>query len=386
VKPVTTLERLATDPRRFGFDAAIRVLLHAAHATDPGSVVRFRSVTGLAYPPADILGLSLKDEGIPPDLVVSVMGLTGPSGVLPRNYTETVNATVRSRSESLRDFLDMLAHRMLAMFASAGTKYRPNRISEISQLSDQTDGGAANPLTSVLLSLTGYGTPHLVDRMAAGREPLMHYGGFLATQPRSAERLRALVSDWLGRPVEVREFVGAWLPLPIDQRTRLAGPGIAGQFNRLGAMLGRLPESGQPRMGQPPRGQPGAEPGGDAGPERDEAAIGVRAWDSQAGVVLRIGPLDGAGFTALLPDRPVLERLVALVRGYLGLAVGFAINPVVAAAAVPALQLCADAEPPPRLGWNTWLTAPKESRSRDAAEAVFEADVVEAQMGARRRG
>jgi type VI secretion system protein ImpH len=361
VKPATPLERLATDPRRFGFDAGIRVLLHAAHTTDPGSVVRFRSVTGLAYPPADILGLSLKDEGIPPDLVVSVMGLTGPSGVLPRSYSEQVNTTVRSRSDSLRDFLDMLAHRMLALFASAGTKFRPNRISEISQLSGQTEGGRDDPLTSVLLSLTGYGTPHLVERMAAGREPLLHYAGFLTTQPRSAERLRALVSDWLGRPVEVREFVGAWLPLPVDQRTRLPGLGIGRQFSRLGSTLGDAAD-------------------GDA--SRDDAAIGVRAWDAQAGIVLRIGPLDREGFTELLPDRPLLGRLVALVRAYLGFTTGFAINPVVAAAAVPVLRLSADAEPPPRLGWNTWMTAPRGSRLKDAAEAMFEAEIVEATMSA----
>ena len=128
------LERLAKEPQRFGFDAGVRVLLHSAGATDPGSVVRFRSVTGLAYPPADILRLALKQEGVPPDMVVSVMGLIGPSGVLPRSYTETVNRTLRSRSDSLRDFLDMLSHRMLALFASAGMKYRPNRIFEISQL------------------------------------------------------------------------------------------------------------------------------------------------------------------------------------------------------------------------------------------------------------
>jgi type VI secretion system protein ImpH len=118
------LEQLAKEPQRFGFDAGIRVLLHSAGATDPGSVVRFRSVSGLAYPPADILRLALKEEGIPPDLVVSVMGLTGPSGVLPRSYSETVNRTLRSRSDSLRDFLDMLSHRMLALFARAGMKYR----------------------------------------------------------------------------------------------------------------------------------------------------------------------------------------------------------------------------------------------------------------------
>lgn len=359
------LERLAKDPQRFDFDAGVRVLLHAAGATDPGSVVRFRSVTGLAYPPADIMGLTLREEGSPPDLVVSVMGLTGPSGVLPRSYTETVNQTLRARSGSLRDFLDLLSHRMLALFAGAATKYRPNRIFEISRLRGHAVGGGADPFTGALLSLTGYGTPHLVDRFAAGPEPLGHYAGFLTPQPRSAERLRAMVSDWLGRPVEVRQFVGAWLKLTPDERTRLPGRGIAGQFNRIGF----APELALAAAGVD-------------GQVREDAAIGVRAWDAQAGITLRIGPLNRESFTALLPDRPTLGRLVALVRAYLGYATGFSINPVVEAASVPALQLLAAADPPPRLGWNTWLTAPAGSRRKDAAEAVFEAEVVEARMEA----
>ena len=78
---------------------------------------------------------------------------------------------------------------------------------------------------------------------------------------------------------------------------------------------------------------------------RDDATIGVRAWDVQSGIVLRIGPLERESFTALLPDRPALERLVALVRAYLGFAAGFAINPVVAAAAV---RLCNYAPTPIR--------------------------------------
>jgi type VI secretion system protein ImpH len=360
------LEQLAKEPQRFGFDAGIRVLLHSARSTDPGSVVRFHSVSGLAYPPADILRLAPKQEGVPPDLVVSVMGLIGPSGVLPRSYTETVNRTLRSRSDSLRDFLDMLSHRMLALFASAGMKYRPNRIFEISQLSGHAADAGEDLFTGALLSLTGYGTPHLVDRFSAGRDPLLHYAGFLTTQPRSAERLRALVSDWLGRPVEIQQFVGAWLPLTPDQRSQLPGRGVTGQFNRLGL----LPDAGMEQAGDLD------------GRVRSDAAIGVRAWDVQTGIVLRIGPLDRESFTALLPDRPTLGRLVGLVRAYLGFATDFAINPVVTAAAVPGLQLLADADPPPRLGWNTWLTVPAGSRTEDAAEAMFEAEVVEARMAA----
>ena len=338
------LELLATEPRRFGFDAAVRVLLHAAHDPDPAVVVRFRSVPGLAYPPADVLAVQSGDEGSAPRMTVSVMGLTGASGVLPRSYTELLNTTLRERSPALHDFLDMLSHRMVALFARAGAKYRPHLLAEIGRLA----GRDRDPMMSALLALTGYGTRHIADRLAAGTEPLLHYAGFFAARPRSADRLRALVSDWLGRPVEVRQFAGAWLAVPPAQRTRLAGRGVAGRFDRLGR----------------------------------DAAIGVRAWDVQAAVVLRVGPLDRAGFEALLPDRPALGRLVSLVRAFLGFETAFSINPVLSATEVPPLQLRADSDPAPRLGWNTWLTAPAASRRRDADDPVFQAEVMEARIAA----
>jgi type VI secretion system protein ImpH len=196
----------------------------------------------------------------------------------------------------------------------------------------------------VLLALTGHGTAHLTNRMLIGTEPLLHYAGLFAMRPRSAERLGVLVSDWLGMRVEVIEFAGAWLSLPPDQRTRV---GANGQFNRLSA----------------------------------DAAAGVRAWDPQARIVLRVGPLDRAGFERMLPDRLALHRVVSLVRAYVGFEIGFAINPVLAAGAVPPLRLDQAADPPPRLGWNTWLepVAGGQKRLHDAAEPVFEAEIIEAQ-------
>jgi type VI secretion system protein ImpH len=112
-----------------------------------------------------------------------------------------------------------------------------------------------------------------------------------------------------------------------------------------------------------------------------DAAIGVRAWDPQARFVLRVGPLDRAGFERLLPDRLALHKLVSLTRAYVGFELGFAVNPVLAAREVPPLRLDSQAEPPPRLAWNTWLPGPPGSilRRGDAADAVFEAEVIEAQ-------
>jgi type VI secretion system protein ImpH len=342
VNPLSPLARLLARPQSFRFDAAIRVLLRARRTADPAEAMRFRSIPNFSFPPADITEVKQQD-GKPPRVVTPVMGLTGPTGVLPRYYTETVAQTLRNRSRALHDFIDTLAHRFVGGFARAGTKYRPHLSADQVQL----DPGAPDKISDGLLALTGYGTPNLVERLAVGPEPLLHYAGLFALRPRSADRLAALVSDWVGRQVEVVQFAGTWLFVPPDQRSRL-GVGIApGAFSQLGI----------------------------------DAAIGVRAWDPQGRIILRIGPLTGEEFDALLPDRPALRRLVSLVRAYVGFEIGFAINPVLARMEVPPLRLDASAASPPRLGWNTWMPTASASMQAggDAAEAMFEAELVEAQ-------
>jgi type VI secretion system protein ImpH len=338
MSPRSPLESLVQTPRRFGFDAAVRLLTLARRTEDPAEVAHFRSPPGLTYPPADVL--EVRGTGRP-DVTVGVMGLTGPTGVLPRHYTDAVVQALRGRSSSLHAFIDLLSHRFVAFFARAGAKYRPARAAETASLRTPP---VDDPIAKVLLALTGHGTAHLTERMLISTDPLLHYAGLFAMRPRSAERLGAMVSDWLGMRVEVIEFAGAWLGLPVDQRTRVAA---YGQFNRLSA----------------------------------DAAIGVRAWDPQARIVLRIGPLDRAGFERLLPDREALHRLVALIRAYVGFEIGFAIAPVLAADRVPLLRLDALADPPPRLGWNTWLEPPVGGLRRiaDADDPQFEAEIIEAQ-------
>jgi type VI secretion system protein ImpH len=333
--PLETLTRM---PRRFGFDAAIRLLTLAQRTEDPAEVARFRSPPGLTYPPADILDV----RGTPrPDVTVGLMGLTGPSGVMPRHYTDAVVQALRGRSASLHTFIDLLSHRFVAFFARACAKYRPARAAESAALRTPP---VEDPISKILQALTGHGTAHLTDRMLISTPPILHYAGLFAMRPRSAERLGAMVSDWLGMRVEVIEFAGAWLSLPFDQRSRI---GRYGQFSRLSV----------------------------------DAAAGVRAWDPQARIILRIGPLNRAGFERLLPGREALHHLVSLVRAFVGFEIGFAINPVLAADNVPPLRLDATADPPPRLGWNTWLEPSVGGlrRLKDAAEPQFEAEIIEAQ-------
>lgn len=343
----STYARLLAEPQRFRFDAALRVLARVMKTRDMTEAARFRTPPGVDYAAADITAIEPPEGGSLAKVTTPVITLTGPTGVLPQLYTEVLTTTLRNRSRALYDFLDTLSQRIVAFFAQAGLKYRINRVAESIPPNAPPNH---DPVAHALLAFTGYATPNLTPRLAVGTEPLLHYSGFFAGYPRSAERLRALTSDWVGRNVEVEQFVGAWLPLAPDQRSCFAVGRRSGAWNRLGI----------------------------------DAAIGVRAWDPQARIVLRIGPLDLASFAALMPDRPGLQRLVSLVRAYLGFEIGFAVNPVLAGPEIPSLKLGPDTDSPPRLGWNTWVPAPPSTVGAvtppDAYDAAFEAEVVEAQI------
>ena len=352
-RPRSAYARLLAEPKRFRFDAAARVLAGATKRSDLAEHVRFRTIPGLAYPSADVIAVEPPADNHLLEVTTPLMGLTGAAGVLPRPYTDLLTRTLRNRSTALHNFLDMLSHRFVAFFARAGVKYRINRsaATAVTARPPQPDR-----VTDALLALTGYATPHLVSRLAVGPNPLLHYAGLFAGRPRSAEKLGALVSDWLGREVEVLQFVGVWLSLAPDQRTALATGLRPGAWNRLGL----------------------------------DAAIGVRAWDLQSSIVLRVGPLNRSEFEGLLPDRPALQRLVSLVRAFLGFEISFAINPVLAGSEVLPFILNATADAPPRLGWNSWIPDPEGPSSGgqrgDAADAIFQAEIIEAEEAAGRGG
>ncbi len=351
----TLRQMLLDEPARFSFDAAVSVMMQASGRSDPGRAVRFHAPTGLAFVASDIS--AVEPEGQRFRATTGMLGLTGPGGVLPRFYTEMANNEQRRRSTALAGFLDVLAQRPLSQFASAGIKYRPHRSAEAAAIGARatdagappraTDAGAppratdagAPPrdgLREALLALTGHGLPGMAERLSVGTEPLLFHAGAFAARPRSADRLAAILSDWLGQTVAVEQFAGRWLELGPDQRTALPMRGRPGRFHQLGV----------------------------------DAAAGSRAWDIQSHIKLVIGPLPLDAFLALLPGRPLLRQLAALTRAYLDGEVGFTINPVLAAEAMP--PMAPGSATAGHLGWNTWL--PVASRRDDAREAVFKPD------------
>lgn len=350
-------EALAAAPQRFPFLEAMRVLEAAERraARDPRrrplkplggdadpseEVARLVSVLSLAFPASEVQGFRPEGEGGKARLALAFLGLVGPGGILPRHYAELVLHAQRAKNEALPGFLDMFVHRALGLHLRAAKKYR------LARLAEEAPPGEADQATAALTAIIGFRTAGLSGRLSVPDEVALHYGGLFAARPRSAARLEAMVADFLGRPVEVVQMVGAWLSLPVTERTRLPGPG--------------LPKGAHARLGA-------------------EAALGVRAWDPQGRFALRLGPMPYAAFAALMPGGAALARLVDLVRAYVGPTLGFSVNPVLAGAEVPKPRLGATGDDAPRLGWNVWLPRaerPGERGRPDAHEAVFAAETI----------
>jgi type VI secretion system protein ImpH len=334
----TLREQLLRVPSRFTFDAAVAVMMRASGHGDPGAAIRFKAAIGLAFAPSDVLAVEESSSGFA--AIAGMIGLTGPAGVLPRLYTEMVNTERRRRSDALTSFLDMLAQRPVAQFASAGIKYRPHRVADAAAIGGaETASAPRDGMRDSLLALVGYADPTLLARVQLGADPLLYYAGAFATWPRSVDRLAAVLSDWLGQQVEVEQFSGCWLELGRDQMTALRKDGV-GQFNRLGV----------------------------------DAAIGARTWDIQSRITLRVGPLKFSQFQALLPGGALLRQLAALARTFLGDEIGFSINPILAAKEVPLPSLGPAA--PCLLGWAGWLPI-SGGRKLDAIDTKFTATVAE---------
>lgn len=341
------IERLFKEPERFRFFQAVRLLARASACdatknpgrerrlpigedADPSAeIVRFRSHPSLSFPPAEVVALKEVDRH-GPEMTVSFMGLGGPTGVLPQHYTATIIRTVREKSLSLRDFLDVFNHRLISLFWRAWAKYR------LPIAYEHGAGRGGDAITDSLRALVGIGGEHLRGRTRVGDETLLHYAGHLGHFPRSAAGLEAMLSDYFGRPVRVQQFFGRWLPLAPDERSRLASrEEPLGAYCALGV----------------------------------DATLGERVWDVQGSFRLHIGPLTYAQFLRFMPSGDDLVRLGELTKLYVGPDLSFDVQLTLEKEEVPELRLSGPGVDAPRLGWNTWLHHEPEWRDRD--DAVF---------------
>jgi type VI secretion system protein ImpH len=361
-------QRLFEEPHAFDFFQAVRLLEMIDPAREsvgrsgsPGrEVVRFRALPSLNFPPSPLYDLTRAEGSRPPVMTVAFFGLHGPSGVMPRHYTEMIFRLDRERKgeerRALREWFDLFNHRLLSLFYRAGTKYRFWVGYERNHRAAAGRQAGDDVFLRSLESFAGIGTRGLSGRLtvsaapAAGARPrklagvedqsLLFYAGLLAQQKRNAVGLAALLRDYFGVPVEVEQFVAQWLQLEPANQTRL---------------------------------------GGDNGELGVSTIAGEKVLDYQGKFRIRLGPLDYATFTDFLPDRTATPQSKAffllshLTRLYVRLELDFEVQLVLRSDGIPECQL-AEQTPGPRLGWNTWLISGQPDR--DAADVCFPGEEV----------
>jgi len=345
--PASLREALFTLSSQFELAAAVRLLEHLAAPRAKVSAtvnrpellaetVRFSASTALAFSRTEIEDIEPAANGEPAQVRVSFLGLNGPSGVLPRFYSELVLQQMKRKNFALRDFLDIFNDRAIRNHLAASRKYR------LPAVFDLAGRAGIDDITALLFAVVGLGTPGLRDRLEIEDRVFVSFAGLFSRTTRSAAGLAQLVRAYLGQPTEVVQMTGRWTLLDAEDRTCLPRGGRKqGNYAQLGV----------------------------------DAVLGKRVFDAQGRFRLNVGPLHYGAFGGLIPGdgagAAAMRKLVDLVRTYVGPSLAFDIQLGLIARDVPQLRLGARSKRP-QLGLNTWLY--KKQHTTDQADVVLRVD------------
>jgi type VI secretion system protein ImpH len=325
----TFFARLEAAPYGQGFYQTMR-LIELAYPDRPRlgrsarptqDAVRLGQDPDVVFAPATLADWETR-ENLPPRLLVRFFGLFGTDGPLPLHLTEYARDRKRlARDPTLQRFADMFHHRALSLFWRAYADSRPT----ISFDRPQDDRYA-----TYVGSLIGLGMDTMRDRDAMPDLTKLHFAGRLANRTRHAEGLGAILSAFFAVPVRIFTFIGAWLRLEPQDRTRL---GESREVATLGASV----------------------------------LLGSRVWSRSQKFRVVFGPLDLADYLRLLPGGSSFHRLIPIVRTYAGDTLLWDVNLILKQPDIPRTVLGRQG----RLGWTTWLL-PRRSEA-DAADLFLDA-------------
>jgi type VI secretion system protein ImpH len=266
--------------------------------------------------------------------------MLGPNGALPLHLTDFVRERLlHAGDETMARFLDVLTHRFLLLFYRAWSQGRPTA---------NLDRPKQDRFATYVGALVGIAEPATRARDAVEDHAKLYYAGLLNAQVKREDGLVALLTGYFGLPVAVESFVGHWMPLPVEDRTRLQPRPVALR----GAMAGN-------RLG-------------------NGAMLGPRVWDRQHKIRIGLGPLTLRQFETFLPGGGALPKLVALMRLYLDRELEWDAQLVLRADEVPRIGLGRAG----RLGYSSWLG--RWERPVPARDLVLDAEAVEQRGGIRR--
>jgi type VI secretion system protein ImpH len=325
---MSSLERLRDEPYRFTLFAALR-LLEQLHPERPrlgegrrvsDDAIRLAQPPHLIFAPSDVTALGRAEDGTP-RLEQYGFGVFGPNGALPLHLTEYAFERAAHRGDpGVADFINAFQHRFIALFYRAWADGDP---------AVNLDRPASDRFVRCVGALVGLAPPTaraaapLAARVALGRAALF------GRSSRSAASLERALSDYFGLAIHIRPFIGCWLEIPEESRTRLgarAGGGALG----LGATLGSS------------------------------------SWQCQHQFEIGIGPLDYAAFARFLPGSPAFDELAGIVRFFTNDEWSWQLRPMLVASQAPGIELGRAG----RLGWTSWLGG----RTAEVADVVIQGE------------
>ena len=290
-------------------------------------LVRFRATRSLSYPSAEVSMVEFETSGDKrTNLEVSFMGLTGPTGVLPDHYSELVIEQHRERNEALRDFFDIFNHRSISFFYRAWSKYRLVLNAEMS-------GGMnhkIDPVTQSISSLMGIDLDRLKNVANLDGRSLLYFAGHFIAQTRNSSSFSSLLTDYLGMPVEVKQFCGEWLDMEVDDRVQL--PNVFGQAQN--NVLGQ------------------------------DFVIGEKVFCVENRFEVIVGPMRRGEAENIRPGSQRQKSLCALIDLYAGPTYQYDIRYLLRGGYRPKWQTD-ERQSGMSLGWNTWLPQQGQSPEQD---------------------
>jgi type VI secretion system protein ImpH len=230
------IDELVAEPWRFDFFATLRRLERdnpgrpriGDSATSGQEFVLLAQNPYLEFPASTLEGAARVQNG-KVRLFARFLGMFGPQGALPLTTTDEAYGWLLERDDAFPRFVDIVQQRFLALFFRAWADARPIA---------QNDRPDEDRFRTYIGSMIGIGAPAFRGVDSLPEFAKLEYAGLLAPRVKSASRLRAFLGGLVGAPVEIEEFVGAWLTLDPGDRTRLgAAASRVGEDCVLGAAM-----------------------------------------------------------------------------------------------------------------------------------------------------
>jgi len=308
-----TLKLLTTEPYRFDFYQAVRLLEcqykdkprlgKTLRPSDDG--IRFGQKPANIFAPSSIASIHLEDnERV--RMQVYFFGMFGPNGALPLHLTQYTQDRQRTaRDEALTHFMDLFHHRLLSLFYRAWANKEPTV---------HYDRPDEDHFHRYLGSMQGIGSPALQNRDAMHDNSKLHYTAHLSSSTRHAEGLVAILQAFFNAPVTIKEFVGEWLKIPEQSYCCLGINNEGGSLN-------------------------------------EDAVLGGKSWQRQYKFSIRIGPMNLEEYQALLPEKKKHKQVATLIKNYLGFELSWDMQLILSKQDVPKTCLGKYGQ----LGQSSWL-------------------------------